>query len=66
MCYFARMEWDDLRIFLAAVRAGSYSAAAPRLGINRTTVGRRVTVLEEARDAAAPAVLAASYAGSAH
>lgn len=41
------MEWDDLRIFLAAVRAGSYSAAAPRLGINRTTVGRRVTVLEE-------------------
>jgi DNA-binding transcriptional LysR family regulator len=41
------MEWDDLRIFLAAVRAGSYTAAARHLGINRTTVGRRIEVLEK-------------------
>jgi DNA-binding transcriptional LysR family regulator len=42
------MEWGDLRIFLAAVRAGSYSAAALELGINRTTIGRRVASLEAA------------------
>lgn len=41
------MEWDDLRIFLAAVRAGSYTAAARHLGINRTTVGRRIEYLEK-------------------
>jgi len=39
-------EWDDLRIFLNAVRAGNYTVAAERLKINRTTVGRRVTQLE--------------------
>lgn len=42
------MEWNDLRIFLAAVRAGSYTAAAGQLGINRTTVGRRIDALEAA------------------
>ena len=42
------MEWSDLRIFLMAVRTGSYSAAAPVLGLNRTTVGRRVDTLESA------------------
>lgn len=40
------MEWSDLRIFLAAVRAGSYTAAGRQLGINRTTVGRRIEGLE--------------------
>lgn len=40
------MEWDDIKIFLAAVRAGSYTAAARHLGINRTTVGRRIEALE--------------------
>lgn len=42
------MQWDDLRYYLAAVRAGSYTAAGRRLGVNRTTVGRRVEALEEA------------------
>jgi len=42
------MEWSDLAIFLAAVRAGTYTAAARALEINRTTVGRRVEALEEA------------------
>ncbi|SLK00709.1 LysR family transcriptional regulator [Novosphingobium mathurense] len=41
------MQWDDLRYYLAAVRAGSYTAAGRRLGVNRTTVGRRIEALEE-------------------
>ncbi|MFT4054035.1 MAG: LysR family transcriptional regulator [Novosphingobium sp.] len=41
------MDWNALRIFLGAVRAGSYSAAGPRLGINRTTVGRHIAELEK-------------------
>ncbi|MCP5395284.1 MAG: LysR family transcriptional regulator [Sphingomonadaceae bacterium] len=49
LCNNARMmEWSDLRIFLAAVRAGSYTLAGTQLGINRTTVGRRVDALEAA------------------
>lgn len=41
------IDWDDLRFFLNAVRAGNYTAAAQRLDVNRTTVGRRVTALEQ-------------------
>lgn len=40
------IDWDDLRYFLATVRAGTYSAAAAELGVNRTTVARRVANLE--------------------
>lgn len=40
------MEWSDLKIFLAAVRTGSYTAAGRQLDVNRTTVGRRVEALE--------------------
>ncbi|WGM37318.1 LysR family transcriptional regulator [Caulobacter sp. NIBR1757] len=39
-------DWDDLRIFLAAARARSLSAAAPRLGVDAATVGRRIARLE--------------------
>lgn len=42
------MHWDDLRYYLAAVRTGSYTAAGRQLGVNRTTVGRRIEALEEA------------------
>ncbi len=42
------MEWSDLQVFLGAVRAGSYTLAGRQLGINRTTVGRRVDALETA------------------
>jgi DNA-binding transcriptional LysR family regulator len=45
------IEWDDVRIFQAAIRAGDYSSAGRRLGIDRTTIGRRITRLE--RDAGA-------------
>lgn len=39
-------DWDDVRVFIAAARAGSLGAAAGRLGIDAATVGRRVARLE--------------------
>lgn len=42
------IEWDDVRVFQSAVRAGDYSSAARKLGMNRTTVGRRFARLESA------------------
>lgn len=41
------MQWDDLRIFLAIGRAGSISGAAKRLGVQHSTVSRRLRSLEE-------------------
>lgn len=47
MCMSAQPPaWDDLEIFLAAVRGGGLSAAARALGINHGTVSRRVARLE--------------------
>ncbi len=47
MCNFARVfDWNDLRFFITAVRAGNYTSAASRLKVNRTTVGRRIDALE--------------------
>ena len=40
-------EWDDARHFLAMHRKGSLSAAAKQLGVNQSTVGRRLLTLEE-------------------
>ena len=45
------MNWDDLRYFLAVSAAGSLSGAATQLGVNTTTVLRRVASLEEDLDA---------------
>lgn len=42
------MDWDDLRVFLAVARAESLSAAGRRLGMDASTVGRRVARLETA------------------
>jgi DNA-binding transcriptional LysR family regulator len=39
-------DWNDLRIFLAVAREGSTLSAARVLGVNQTTVSRRVQVLE--------------------
>jgi DNA-binding transcriptional LysR family regulator len=39
-------EWSDLRIFLAVVRDGSALAASKSLGVNQTTVNRRLQALE--------------------
>ena len=41
------IDWDDVRYFLAVARGGSVRAAAERLGVNHTTVLRRVAQLEE-------------------
>ncbi len=41
------MQWDDLRIFLAIARAGSITGAANRLGVQHSTVSRRLRSLEE-------------------
>jgi DNA-binding transcriptional LysR family regulator len=41
-------DWSDLRIFLAAARARSMLGAAGELGINQSTVTRRVAALEKA------------------
>lgn len=40
------MNWDDLRIFLAVARTGTLSAAGQRLGVDPTTVARRIARLE--------------------
>ena len=41
------LDWDDLRYFLSVCRAGTLARAAADLGINPTTVGRRLGALEE-------------------
>ena len=41
------LAWDDLRYFLAFARAGSMQAAAKALGVNLSTVQRRIAELEE-------------------
>lgn len=40
-------NWDDLRHFVAAARHGSFAAAGRELGVEHTTVARRVAALEE-------------------
>lgn len=41
------MNWDDLRIFLAVARKGSISGAAQQLGVQHSTVSRRMRALEK-------------------
>jgi DNA-binding transcriptional LysR family regulator len=40
------LRWDDLRVLLAVLRAGSFSRAAPLLGSDQSTVTRRIAALE--------------------
>jgi DNA-binding transcriptional LysR family regulator len=40
------MDWDDLRFFLELIRHGSLSAAARKLRVTQSTVGRRLASLE--------------------
>ncbi len=42
-----RVDWDDLRFALAVADAGSVAAAARRLGVNHTTVLRRIHAFED-------------------
>src|SRR5258708_24741906 len=41
------IDWDDVRFFLAVARGGSVRAAAAHLGVNHSTVLRRIAQLEE-------------------
>lgn len=41
------LDWDDLRVFLATARTGSFKEGARRLGLDPTTVARRVQRLED-------------------
>lgn len=45
------MDWDDLRIFLQVARSRGITGAARTLGIDPTTVGRRIARLELNLDA---------------
>jgi DNA-binding transcriptional LysR family regulator len=42
------IDWDDLRYFLRALEAKSFSGAARALGVEHSTVGRRLAALERA------------------
>lgn len=42
------LPWGDLRVLLAVLRDGSFTAAAKSLGIEQSTVSRRVAALEAA------------------
>jgi len=42
------VDWNDLSYFLAVARTGSMTAAARELGVEHTTVGRRLGALESA------------------
>ena len=41
------MDWDNLRYFLELARTGTLAAAARRLGVEHTTVSRRIQLLEK-------------------
>lgn len=42
------VDWDDFRVFLEIVRAGSFNRAAVKLHMTQPTVSRRLARLEEA------------------
>lgn len=44
----AKVEWSDLRVFLAVAREGTLGAAARKLGQTQPTMGRRLQALERA------------------
>jgi DNA-binding transcriptional LysR family regulator len=41
------IDWDDVRYFLAVARGSSVRPATERLGVNHSTVLRRIAQLEE-------------------
>lgn len=42
------LNWDDLKLVLALERAGTMSAAASALGVNHSTISRRMASMQEA------------------
>lgn len=43
-----KFDWDDLQAFLAVVRAGRLTVAARKLGVDHSTLSRRIAGLERA------------------
>jgi DNA-binding transcriptional LysR family regulator len=43
----ADIDWNDLSYCLAVIREGSVTAAAQKMGVNHTTVSRRISALEK-------------------
>ena len=41
------MNWDDMKLFLAVARSGSISGGAKQLGVQHSTVSRRLHSMEE-------------------
>lgn len=46
----SEFRWDDVRVFLALMRTRSLLRAGQALGVNASTVGRRIDALEAALD----------------
>ena len=44
------MDWNDLKYLIAVADSGSLKAAAKHLGVNHTTVWRKMQSLEEHLD----------------
>src|SRR5256885_741060 len=44
----ARLDWEDVRFFVALARHGSLSATARATRVNHATVSRRIGALEDA------------------
>ena len=45
------INWDDMRIFIAVAQSGSFSNAGRRIGMDASTVARRIDRLESALNA---------------
>jgi DNA-binding transcriptional LysR family regulator len=48
LCKNAQVNWDDLRYFLELARTRRLARAGRKLGVDHTTVGRRIELLERA------------------
>lgn len=57
-----QFDWDALQAFLAVVRAGRLTVAARRLGVDHSTLSRRIVALEQAIGATLFDRRAAGYA----
>jgi len=51
-CKIAAMKWDDLSFLLAAMRGGSLAQAARLKRVDKTTVSRRLSALEQSLNVA--------------
>lgn len=42
----SKLNWEDIRLFVAVAELGSFSAAARHLGLGQPTLSRRIAELE--------------------